>query len=89
MSLRSKIDNPVLILLSLYFPQIALTEAILMSLEKIFFIFYIGNNKNPPITEMVGPLKSVRAGVDCTSVLPSPGVDPDHRGESRHKVKMF
>ena len=27
-----------------------ITEAILRSLEKFFFIFYIGNNRNPHIT---------------------------------------
>ena len=28
-----------------------ITEVILKSLERIFFIFYIGNNRNPPITD--------------------------------------
>ena len=29
-------------------------EAILKSLEKLFFIFYISNNRNPPITDKNG-----------------------------------
>jgi len=31
-----------------------ITEAILWSLEKYFFILYIGNNRNPPITDENG-----------------------------------
>ena len=39
-----------------------LAETIVRFLEKFFFIFYIGNNRNPHITDKNGPLKSVGAG---------------------------
>ena len=31
-----------------------ITKAIFRSLEKYFFILYIGNNRNPPITDLSG-----------------------------------
>ena len=45
--------------------NLPITDAIPESLETIFFIFYIDNNRNPPTTDENGPLKSVRAGVNC------------------------
>ena len=45
----------------------SIMKAILKSLEKFFFNFYIGNKRNQPVTDkMSGPLKSVRAGVNCS-----------------------
>ena len=32
----------------------SITEAIYTSLEKFFFIFYIGNNGNPLLTDKIG-----------------------------------
>ena len=53
-----------------------ITESILQSLEKFFFIFYIGNGKNPPITDKNCWSLEIRyrlylqavltAGVNCT-----------------------
>ena len=34
--------------------NLLITEEILWSLEKFFFNFYIGNNRNPPITDKNG-----------------------------------
>jgi len=37
-----------------------ITEAILQSIEKIFFFLCIGNNRNPPITEENGKSLEIR-----------------------------
>ena len=49
--------------------NLPMTEAVTKSLKKFFFILYIGNHRNPPITEKwLVPFKTIRAGVNCTTI---------------------
>ena len=42
-----------------------ITETILQTLGQFFSIFYVGNNKNPPVEDdNGGPLKFVKTGVN-------------------------
>ena len=65
-----------------------ITEKYLSPFIIFYSYLYIGYNRNPPITDKYAwPLKSVRAGVNCSyiyllyEVLIKKGVDRDYRRE--------